>query len=151
MRISVTGDPYLNWDEELLATVDEPIPWGFGLGVTAVLSSCRTRRFATATFGFRAYDWIFYSVAVEYTVGDPLIEQLEMGGGITWFDYFTNWDKIMLLTNPVVGPSSSTLVDCEIYRKILQSHFDPLGNTGAWSFTAGGQRKLEHQLEAWIW
>ena len=132
MRISVAGDSYINWDGEIPAIEDEPFPWGFGLGVTALLSPCRSRRFATATVGFRDFDWIFYSVAVEYTVGDPILEQLEMGGGITWTEYFTNWDKIMLITHPVVGPSSSTLVDCDIYRDILRSHFDPLGNTGAW-------------------
>ncbi|MEI6399264.1 MAG: hypothetical protein WCO71_10885, partial [Pseudomonadota bacterium] len=110
----------------------QTIPMWYRLRYTVITSACENRTFMNLVV--RVYDDArkALSAAVEYFENDPAILELEMGGGMTWVEYFTDWDRVMVIDMVIFGTAESRLEDPRPYYKAIEATLGPLGNRGAW-------------------
>ena len=132
MKISVKDDPYLYWPEWIMDHPLDAFPTGKWMQAYVKWGPGRRRKFVTLMVGIEEEEMIGYSLAVEYETGDKQVAELAHGGGISWTDYFLQYEKLMLVTVRLGPGSSSTLVDTSIYERKIRARLDHLGNTGAW-------------------
>ena len=132
MRISAIGDPYIYWPELILEEPQDAFPLGKWLSVFTFWGPGKKRKFMCLTVEASMEPLIGYCLAVEYETGDKQVAELAHGGGISWTDYFRQYDKLMLITSRLGPGSTSTLVDTSIYERKIRALLDPFSNTGAW-------------------
>ena len=134
MRISVKGNPTLLWPGPVKSVDDsrQTIPRWFSCDYTAITSACGSRTFLNLIV--MVYDDArkALSVAVEYFEDDPAIREIEMGGGMTWVEYFTDWDRVMVIDHVIFGTAASRLEDPRPYYSSIEATLGSLGNRGAW-------------------
>ena len=134
MRISVKGNPNLFWPGPV-KSVDhsrQTIPMWYRSRYTVITSACENRTFMN--LNVMVYDDArkALSVAVEYFEDDPAIRELEMGGGMTWAEYFTDWNRVMVIDHVIFGTAASRLEDPRPYYSVIEAKLGPFGNRGAW-------------------
>ena len=134
MSISVKGNPNLFWPGNISGVCKslQTIPSWFNSGYCPISSPCETRTFLEVVVHMDNEGKRSLSVAVEYFEDDPAIRELEMGGGMTWVEYFTDWDRVMVIDMVIFGTAESRLEDPRPYYKAIEATLGPLGNRGAW-------------------
>jgi hypothetical protein len=150
MRSAVIGNPNIYWPDFILAAENDPLPYWPHREVCAFNSPCRTRSFMALAISSTGKPDTGRSIAVEYLPNDPLLLELELGGGITWADYFMDHEKLLLIDTVIFGPSQSSLVDGHPYHKQIEEILGPLGNTGAWDLYRKWVEEALVEIE-WLW
>ena len=128
----------------------DPLPKWPHRQTNAFSSPCRTRNFMTLAVASNGEKNMVRYVAVEYLPNDPLLLELELGGGITWADYFLDHEKLLMIDTVILGPTQSSLVDGRLYHKEIEETLGPLGNTGAWDLYRKWVEEALVEIE-WLW
>ena len=150
MRDAILGNPKIYWPDFMPFGKNDPLPCWPHRPAKSRASPCRTRNFMTFAVASNGEKNMVRYVAVEYLPNDPLLLELELGGGITWVDYFMDHEKLLMIDTIICGPSESSLVDGRIYHKEIEKTLGPLGNTGAWHLYRKWVEEALGELE-WLW
>ena len=150
MSKAVLGDPSIYWPDTIPSDRNDPLPKWPHRGTDALASPCRTRNFMAIVVGNTGKPNTGRYVAVEYLPNDPLLLELELGGGITWADYFMDHEKLLMIDTIIFGPSESSLVDGRMYHKEIEETLGPLGNTGAWDLYRKWVEEAIVEIN-WLW
>jgi hypothetical protein len=150
MNKAVLGDSNICWSESMQFAKRDPLPKWPHRETDAFSSPCLTRNFMTLAVASNGENNMLRYVAVEYLPNDPLLLELELGGGITWADYFLDHEKLLMIDTIIFGPSESSLVDGRVYHKEIEKSLGPLGNIGAWDLCRKWVEEALVEIE-WLW
>ena len=128
----------------------DPLPKWPHRETDAFSSPCLTRNFMTLAVASNGENNMLRYVAVEYLPNDPLLLELELGGGITWADYFLDHEKLLMIDTIIFGHSESSLVDGRMYHKEIEETLGHRGNTGAWDLYRKWVEEALVEIE-WLW